>query len=261
MPRTSQRLIDLTPLDYSKEAITKAVRRISWENPVVTLTGAVGGIGTCAALVLNGSWLFALPLVVAAGVFSFNYFVRRDSIAASYLLNYSVASRKQAEILAAYLREEFAELGYERGAQQIEMLKRHLITIAHALEERFDVNDISYQQFLGPAEVLYMQTLNVLKDASIQLRANQTFDEGYDGKAGKDTGGNVSRRKELYEGGVQRFNALIESVESAITGLAELTQDVARIGSGSEAHGHDDYIQRVREVASRANLYVDQKRI
>ena len=261
MSKSSQGLVDLTPLDFSKEAISKAVRKVAWENPIVTYTGAAGTIGVFSALMLSTSWLLALPLLVAAGAFSLNYFVRRDTIAASYLLNYSLASRKQAEILAAYLHKEFAELDYARGAQQIEMLQRHLATIAHALEERFDVNDISYQQFLGPAEVLYMQTLNVLKDASIQLRANQTFDQNYDRKAGKDEGGNITKRKELYEGGVQRFDALIESVESAITGLAELTQDVARIGSGSKAHGHDDYIQRVREVASRANLYEDQKRI
>ena len=109
---------------------------------------------------------------------------------------------------------------------------------------------------MGPAEVLYIQTLNLLKDAAIQLRANQTFDKNYDTNTEH---GAATKRRELHEGGMQRSNALMESVESAITGLAELAHDVARIGS--ESHTHEDYIQRVREVASRANLYEDQKRI
>lgn len=249
------------PLDYSKEALSKAVRRAAIENPLVMWSTSIGAIGSLSAFLLGTSWLFAVPLLLAAGVFSINYFIRRNAIAMSYMLDYSVASRKQAEILAAYLHDEFAELTYERGARQIEMLQRHLETIAHMLEERFDKNDISYQQFMGPAEVLYVKTLNVLKDAAIQLRANQTFDKDYDGKAkrGVIEEDNVTRRKELHEGGVRRFDELTDSIESAITGLAELTHDVARIGSGSNTH--DDYIRRVREVASRANLYEDEKRI
>lgn len=261
MAKKSKRSIDLMPLDYSKEALSRAVKKTAIENPLVTWSTAIGGVGVLSASVLGTSWLFAIPLIVAAGAFSLNYFGRRDAIALSYMLSYSIASCEQAEILAVYLRGEFAELDYERGAHQIEMLQKHLETIAHMLGERFDVNDISYQQFMGPAEILYIQTLNLLKDAAIQLRANQTFDKDYDGKMkrGAAEDSNAAKRKELYEGGVQRFNALMASVESAITGLAELTHDVARIGS--ESHTHDDYIQRVREVASRANLYEDQKRI
>ncbi len=253
--------IVIVPVDFSKEAVARAVLTNVAGSPLVTIPVALGGVGFVAIFALGAPIWLTAPLLLGVGVFGFNYFVRRDSIAVRYLQEFNAATRDQSKKMASYLMGEFTELGFDRGKQQIELLQKHLATIKKLLEEKFDKGDVSYEQFLGPAESLVAKTLNILKDAAAQLRANQTHDTNYDRSASKvgAGNGNVDRRKELYDEGTRYFEGLIEQVESAITGLAELTHDVARIGS--DAGTHSDYIQRVREVASRAGLYVDEKRI
>ena len=250
----------LVPLDFSKEAVSKAVLRAAAENPLVTLPTAIGGAGLAASLLLGWPIWLAAPLLVGPALFIINYFGRRDVLAANFLQQLNAATRDQSKRMAGYLQGEFTELKFDRGTKQIEMLQKNLATIKTLRGEKFDKGDMSYESFLGPAEILVAQTLNVLKDAAAQLRANQTYDQTYDRKAskGKSGNGSVDRRRELYEEGTKHFDELIESAESAITGLAELAHDVAKIGSGGD---HAEYIKRVKDVASRAGLYVDEKRI
>ncbi len=250
----------LVPIDFSQEAISKAVLRAAAENPLVTLPTAAGGAGLAAFLLLGWSIWLAAPLLVGPTLFAINYFGRRDILAANFLQQLNAATRDQSKRMAEYLKGEFTELNFMRGVQQIEQLQKNLAIIKGLLGEKFEKGDMSYEQFLGPAETLVAKTLNVLKDASAQLRANQTYDHDYDRKTskGKSGNGSIDRRRELHAAGTKHFEELIEQAESAITGLAELAHDVARIGSGGD---HAEYIKRVQEISSRANLYVDEKRI
>lgn len=255
----------LATIDFSKEAIAKAVLwNTSLGSPVVTSTTALGVVGFVAILTAGAPFWAAAPILLGLGWFGFNYFIpgRRDSIAANYLQQFNAMTRDQSKQMAVFLTGEFAELGFDRGKEQIALLQKNLATIKTLLGDKFDKGDVSYEQFLGPAETLVAKTMNVLKDAAAQLRANQTYDSAYERKTAgkqKSANGSADRRRQLYEDGTKHFDELMEKVESAITGLAELTHDVARIGS--DAGSHDDFIQRVRDIASRAGLYVDEKRI
>ncbi len=254
-------------VDFSTAAIGRAVFSDTAQKPYVTFGAAFGVLGTATGFLFPplAPLAFAVGgagLLVGVGGWIVNYFFRYDVHANDYLRRYSNLSQQRAEALAEELKGEFAELRFEQGIDQIDLLKKNLDAIAHVLEEKFDKDDTSYQQFFGPAEVLYMKSLNVLKDAAAQLRANQAYDPDYLKKVQKTNGKNQSldRQRTLHDEGTTRFTTLIESVDTAITGLAELTHDVARISSATN-ETHDAYIQRVREVASRASLYVDEKAI
>lgn len=254
----------LSTIDFSQGAVSKAVLKSVAISPVVILGGAVGVLGLTgllagAALPSIVLYLMTGGLAVGGGYFTFNFFGRRDFLVAHYLQQLNASTRDQSKALATYLTSEFAELGFNRGKEQILLLQKHIATIKKLLEEKFTKGDASYEQFLGPAEQLVAKTLNVLKDAAAQLRANQTFDEDYGRKTQKGGNGSADRRKQLYEEGTRKFEELVDRVEISITGLAELTHDVARIGT--DAGSHDQIVQRVKEIASRAELYVDEKKI
>lgn len=250
--------------DFSKEAVSKAVLKEVAGSPFVVIPAALGVVGLAAFLASAAIPASVVYLLmggggIGAGMFLLNFFGRRDVLVAHYLQQLNASTRDQSKVLAASLQEEFTELRFPRGQEQIKLLQTHLATIKTLLGDKFDKGDTSYEQFLGPAEQLVAKTLNVLKDAAAQLRANQTFDQDYGRKTPKGGNGSADRRKDLYDDGVKHFNELIEKVEAAITGLAELTHDVARIGS--DAGSHDDFIQRVKDIASRAGLYVDEKKL
>lgn len=252
--------------DFSKEAVSKAVlREVAGSSPVI-IPLALGAVGLAAFLASTAIPSIAVYLLmggggVGAGMFLLNFFGRRDVLVARYLQQLNAATRDQSKQMAAYLTGEFKELGYGHGTKLIGTLLNNLATIKKLLEGKFTKGDTSYEQFLGPAETLVAKTLNLLKDAADQLRANQAYDGDSDQKPskGKTVNGDVSRRRELYEAGTKHFDELIERVETSITGLAELTHDVARIGT--DAGGHDQIVQRVKDIASRAKLYVDEKKI
>lgn len=255
----------LASLDFSREAMSKAVLKSVASSPLVTVPTAVGVVGVAAFVAGAAFPPLLVYLSIAGGLgfgsawLAFNFFVRGDTLAVRYLQQLSLNSRVQAEKLANELREEFARLEHPHAIELIDLLQNHLETIGRLLEDKFDKNDVSYEQFFTPAQLLYEQTLNLLKDASTQLEANLTYDKSYERRT-KGARPGAARRQELYAEGTKRFETLIESAESSITGLAELAHDVAKIG-GKNAQSHANYIKQVQDIASRAGLFVDQKRI
>ncbi len=252
--------------DFSKGAVSRAVlKEVVGSSPVI-IPLALGAVGLAALLASTA----ISPVIIYAflyggtgfgvGMFALNFFGRRGVLVARYLQQLNAATRDQSKAMATYLTSEFDELHFARGKEQILLLQKHIATIKKLLEEKFTKGDASYEQFLGPAEQLVAQTLNVLKDAAAQLRANQTFDDDYGRKApAKGGNGSADRRRQLHEDGTKTFDELVERVETSITGLAELTHDVARIGT--DASSHDQIVERVKDIASRAKLYVDEKKI
>lgn len=247
--------------DFSSRAIGKEVVKQAMCEPWFLGPAVLGAIGAFAVDQLAFSWWVVLPLPLALLALGFNLLVRRGSLVAQYLQNYNKMSRQRAEELAGYLQNEFDELTYPRGQEQIVELKEHLATIGHVLRDRFQEGGMSFQQFYTPAEALYIQTLNRLKDAAAQLRVNQTNDVSRSHPASTETGnGAEARRREIYQEGMQRFQGINESVEQAITGLTQLSADVAHIGTDTDK-GYEAFVARVQDVASRAHLYADEKRI
>lgn len=251
-------------IDFSKEAIESAVLSRTLQEWYVKFPGCLGVVGGAAGFAFHTPELLAAGfLAVVAGVAAgiVRYFFCFDAQVADYLREYNDSAHERAEALADYLQQEFGELEYEHGVRLVVDLRRYLVTIREVLARRFEPKSASYQQFLGPAEVLFDKTLGVLKDAAIQLRANQVYDSSHPRQAlpGQKLG-NANRQRQLFDEGTKRFGVLVASVDQSITGLAELTQDVARITSATKG-SHDDYIQRVREIASRAKLYVDERSI
>src|SRR3989338_9099732 len=117
----------LSTIDFSQEAVSKQVFKGVATSPLVVIPMAIGLVGLTAFLA--GA---ALPPMlvyflmgggaVGGGWFALNLFGRRDALVARYLQQLNAATRDQSKVLAASLEEEFGELHFVRGNEQIKLL-------------------------------------------------------------------------------------------------------------------------------------------
>ena len=255
--------------DFSPESTARSVRGAILQHPTVVWPMVAGGIGFAALL---SPWLvagFVQALVIVSSVavgfgvlsLAHGFGFRREVMAKRYLEQYNDRLREHAGEMARYLEHEFTELEFPRGAEQIEQLQKRVDVLERALGEKFDTDGTTYQQYLGAADALYVKTLNCLKDAVTQLRTNQAYTpEEIRSDGDESEKASIERRRELYEEGDKRFDALIASVEKAITGLAELAQEVASVSSGG-AHTHEEFVEKIRALASSAGFLMDERHI
>ena len=249
--------------EFSREAAESAAMIAALQRPLPLVLVVAGALGITAGALFLGvpAMLFGGGVLVSGLLGTGISYLRRDALVIAFLEQYNAALHNRAEEMAEYLHGEFKEMGIERGMKQIERLKRHREALKEVLGEKFDPSDVSYAQFLGTAEELFVQTLNCLKDAATQRHANDAIDIKDLRKSIKERPDqSIARRIELYEKGEARFEALLNSVEIAITGLSELIQEVASIGDDG-AQAHKNFIARVKELSSRAGLYMDERRI
>lgn len=232
--------------------------------PVAGVLVAGGGFALTQLLEL---WMI---LVAGGGVglgvlsFAAGATIYRENVKDRYLEMINRQLEGQADQLAMWLTSEFVALQSERGSGLVTRLDTHVRMLEDVLDDKFEPGESTHKHFHTTVESLRVGTLNCLKDAATQIKANAAVDIGYVSQMVKQTSGteqsDFQRKLNLHAEGTKRVDELFASAETAITGLTELGQNVAGIQSGNMA-GFDKFLNQVDSLAERAGFYVDERSI
>jgi hypothetical protein len=252
---------DLAPLDFSREAVARAVLKAAAENPLVTWPAAIGVIGTTAVLTGLAPWWVALLLLVGPGVLGAKYFLRYDAEAESYLKAMRDLQRQVVAELPARLGASLKEAGSERGLQQLDELEKSFADFQQLLQRKFSARGMTLGRFLGTAEQVRAGALYKLQMVLDQMKAVESIPDDLEAKL-KRQGQNdesarliqerINHRKEALEA----IDHLHTDVEASLTRLSEISVRIANVGMGQDEEvKFESYLGELQALASQASVF------
>lgn len=251
-------------LDFSKKAVSKAVRRTAMENPLVTWPTVAGVVGTFAVMVLGAPWLFILPLGVGASVFGIKYFLRYDAEAASYLKAMRDLQQQFIAEIPAHLERDLKEANCERGLVQLNELEHSFADFQELLERKFSRNGMTLGRFLGTAQQVRAGALYKLQMVLDLMKAIESIPIDLESHVeGRDKQSNevrlicerVYHRKEALE----TMERLHVDVEESLTRLSEISIRIANVGIEGKEVEFESYLGELQALASQASTFLKEK--
>ena len=252
---------DLVALDFSKEAVARAVLKAAAENPLVTWPAAAGVIATTAALTGLAPWWVALLLLVGPGVFGAKYYLRYDAEAESYLKAMRDLQRRVVAEMPARLRASLKEAGSERGLQQLDELEKSFADFQQLLQRKFSTRGMTLGRFLGSAEQVRAGALYKLQMVLDQMKAVESIPadleaklkrQGQKDEAARLIQERINHRKEALEA----IEHLHTDVEASLTRLSEISVRIANVGMGEDEEvKFETYLGELQTLASQASTF------
>jgi hypothetical protein len=261
MPATQKDGPDLAALDFSKEAVAKAVLRAAAENPLVTWPAAAGVVATTAALTGLAPWWVGLLLLVGPGIFGAKYFLRYDAEAESYLKAMRDLQRRVVAEMPARLRAALKEAGSERGLQQLDELEKSFADFQQLLQRKFSTRGMTLGRFLGSAEQVRAGALYKLQMVLDQMKAADSIPADLEEKLKRQPQNDqatrliqerINHRKEALEA----IEHLHTDVEASLTRLSEISVRIANVGMGEDEEvKFESYLGELQALASQASTF------
>lgn len=171
------------PKDLSPGAIKRAVLGQSLQHPSVIYPAVLGALGAIGAAVVAGSPLI-LGAVIAAGgaagaALAFNYFVRHDRIASSYLAEIRRRMAEQRETQIADLASDLKAIKASEASRQLDRIAGKLEAFQGALTERLSPHELTFARFAAIAESVFLAALDNLRAIHLSLQSLAAIDEKY----------------------------------------------------------------------------------
>lgn len=254
---------------FSRRAIKKSVRASSANHPMTLFPAAVGLLGVV------GGGLFGSPvalgagvggLLIGAGYFVTNYFLRFDSLARDRMkaMHQEMLAKLQAR--PGELRLDFEEAGFERGVSQLDMAKVKFDEFIEALRRKFDESELTFGRYSGVSETVYLSILDNLELAVAKLRSIRSIDPSYiksqlaelENKAGSDAElETLNTRLLLRDTALAEVDAILARNERAMTTLDGTALKVAGIQTrkASSVKDADLAMAELELLAARAADY------
>jgi hypothetical protein len=252
---------DLAPLDFSKQAVSKAVLRAAAENPLVTWPAAVGVIGTTAALAGLAPWWLALLLLVGPGVLGAKYFMFYDGEAERYLKAMRDLQRRVVAEMPARLRVSLKEAGSERGLQQLDELEKSFADFQQLLQRKFSTRGMTLGRFLGTAEQVRTGALYKLQMVLDQMKAVESIPDDLEAKLKRrgqsdESARLIQERIDNRKAALAAIDHLHTDVEASLTRLSEISVRIANVGMGEEEEvKFESYLGELQALASQAPAF------
>ncbi len=252
---------DLVALDFSKQAVAKAVLKAAAENPLVTWPAAIGVIGTTAALTGLAPWWVALLLLVGPGVFGAKYFLRYDAEAESYLKAMRDLQRRVVGEMPARLRAALKEAGSERGLQQLDELENSFADFQQLLQRKFSTRGMTLGRFLGSAEQVRAGALYKLEMVLDQMKAVESIPDDLEAKLKRQPQNDeaarlIQERINHRKQALAAIEQLHTDVEASLTRLSEISVRIANVGMGEDEEvKFEAYLGELQALASQASTF------
>jgi hypothetical protein len=261
MPPTQEGGDDLAPLDFSKQAVARAVLRAAAENPLVTWPAAVGVIGTTAALTGLAPWWLALLLLVGPGVLGAKYFLLYDGEAERYLKAMRDLQRRVVAEMPGRLRASLKEAGSQRGLQQLDELEKSFADFQQLLQRKFSTRGMTLGRFLGTAEQVRAGALYKLQMVLDQMQAVDSIPGDLEATLKRQGQSDESAR--LIEERINNRKAALAAidhlhtdVEASLTRLSEISVRIANVGMGEEEEvKFESYLDELQALASQTSAF------
>jgi hypothetical protein len=252
---------DLVAVDYSKEAVAKAVLRAAVENPLVTWPAALGVVGTTAVLAGLAPWWVALLLLVGPGIFGAKYFLRYDAEAESYLKAMRDLQRRVVAEMPARLRASLKEAGCDRGLQQLDELENSFADFQQLLQRKFSARGLTLGRFLGSAEQVRAGALYKLQMVLDQMKAVESIPADLEEKlklqAQNDQAAHlIQERINHRREALRAIEQLHTDVEACLTRLSEISIRIANVGMGEDEDvKFEAYLGELQALAAQASTF------
>ena len=250
---------ELAPLDFSKEAVARAVLRAAVENPLVTWPTALGVIGTTAALTGLAPWWAALLLLVGPGVLGTNYLFRYDTEAEKYLRTMRDLQRQVVAEMPGRLRSALKAAGSERGLQQLDELEKSFADFQQLLQRKFSTRGMTLGRFLGAAEQVRAGALYKLQMVLDQMQAVESIPADLDAKLKRETPDSeaarlIQERIDHRKEALTSIERLYTDVEASLTRLSEISVRIANVGMGEDEEAQfESYLAELQALASQTS--------
>lgn len=260
----NQRRDNPISLDFSKKAVSKAVLKNAVENPLVTWPIVVGAVGTVAILALGTSWLLALPLGIAASVFSVKYFLRYDAEAANYLRTIRDLQQQFIAEIPAHLERDLKTADSERGLAQLRELEHSFADFHVLLERKFLRNGMTLGRFLGTAEQVRAGALYKLQMVLDLMKAVESIPADLESHVeGRDKQSDevrlICERIHHREEALETMERLHVDVEESLTRLSEISIRIANVGIEGKEVEFESYLVELQALASQASTFLKEK--
>jgi hypothetical protein len=252
----------LTAIDFSQNAVNKAVLGEILQNPVSLYITALAGVLLFAnVMILAVPVLFYGALAGAAlgiGSFFINLFLRRERFTGRYLGYISRQMRVQQQKILANLKTDLAKYRSVKGLEnyagqavkQFEKIQVKFTSFKKLLAEKYDVRELTYARYFGTAEQVYLSTLDNLTDIMNTLESVSSIDIDYikerfdylnglssPEEADKREIETLRKRQEIRKQQLEKINELLTLNEEAMTqidfSLAAISQAKTKLGRAS----------------------------
>ncbi|HLD07207.1 MAG TPA: hypothetical protein VJC16_06800 [Candidatus Nanoarchaeia archaeon] len=242
-------------MDFSTDAITRAVRSEINQNPVTVYSGVAALASALYMLVVSftpSSFLaFTGTLLVCAGSYIFNRFFRGDAIEYRHIERMRGYMKRQSELIIQRVQWDLDKLGCPEGVGQIDLLKEKFESLVSVIQRKIPAGGLAHSRFLGMAEQVYKNILDNLQQVAACLDSISPIDAGdikrklgelesqkQRSPAREKQIGQLQMTLQMREERIREINDLLEKNTAAMAHLDQTAASIAgmdNMGEGRQA--------------------------
>jgi hypothetical protein len=172
--------LSAAPIDFSPQAVRRAVLKQTLQRPRVLYPAAIGCLGGLAALLLGPAAIFVVPallgLTVGAGSWAIDNTISQQKNSAEYLLRLRERISGQRSNSLARLQVNLDALGFQAGLSQLDQLQRKFDAFQSLLARKLNPQELTFGRYLAMTEQVFLAGIDNLNRVADTLLALATID-------------------------------------------------------------------------------------
>jgi len=275
----------ITTADLFGPKVKKAVLKKTATSLTTLAPLGVGliGVAGCVILSATGFWVITgvTGIVVGAGCWAFNYFVRGSTIEAEHVSRMTQIMKQQNAERVALLRDQIercrtipdAEEYVDQGLRQYDNVDAQMQALQELLEMKLQQGELTHSRIVGTAQQLalsIMDNLRIMASTLAAIRAAKpdVINWGLEQLSRQEKLSasdevqkrELETRKRLRDEALAEANRLADGNEEFITALIQATVDLGKMRPGGSTELESDVaMQQLRMVTARCATYGNQR--
>ena len=269
---------DNTPIDFSPQAVRRAVLKQTLQRPGVLYPTAIGCLGGLASLLLGPAAIFVVPallgVTVGAGSWAVDNTLNQQKNSAEYLLRLRerISGQRSASLLR--LQGNLAKLGFQAGLEQLDQLQKKFDAFQALLGRKLNPEELTFGRYLGMTEQVFLagiDNLNRVADtllalatidvAKLQARIHELETDNVESK-GQDLEIQTLRARIVFHD--QQRERIDQWLAENETAISQMDQVMAAIADLDTSTGHasmtmEAAMQELKGLAARTSSYSVQR--
>jgi hypothetical protein len=262
------------PIDFSPQAVRRAVMKQTLQRPRVLYPTAIGCLGGLAALMLGPAAVFVVPAVIGLalglGSWTVDNTVSQQKRSAEYLLRLRERISGQRSAGLARLKVNLNALDFDVGLAQLDQLQAKFDAFQSLLERKLNPTELTFGRYLAMTEQVFLagidnlnrcadtlQALSTIDPAKLQARIRVLETDNIESK-GQDLETQTLRERQVFHDKQrERIDQWLAENETA---MSQMDQVMAAIADLDTSSGHasmtmEAAMQELKSLAERASSY------
>ena len=266
------------PIDFSPQAVKRAVLMRTLQRPRVLYPTAVGCLGGLAALLLGPAAVFVVPallgLGVGAGSWAVDNTINQQKNSAEYLLRLRERISGQRSASLARLQGNLGKLGFQAGLEQLDQLQKKFDAFQDLLGRKLNPEELTYGRYLAMTEQVFLagiDNLNRVADTllalatiditKLQARIHELETDNVESKGQDLEIQTLRERMVFHDQQRERIDQWLGENEAAITQMDRVMAAIADLdtSTGHASMTMETAMQELKGLAERASSYSVQR--